>query len=129
MDKAQALHSFWSSFGLTAVDENSAYDDTVAERLGLMDSYITYEVMTGNYEYPVPLVASLWYRSQSWAAISQKADEIADAIGVGGKVIKIDNGYLWIKQRQPFTTRLSVDGDYDMRRIMIYITANFMTAV
>ena len=37
MDKAQALHSFWSGFGLTAYDENTVPD-------GAQLPYITYEV-------------------------------------------------------------------------------------
>ena len=69
MDKVQALHSFWNSFGLMAIDESSAYD----ERMDIPDNYITYEVQTSNLGDPVALSASLWYRSTSWADISQKA--------------------------------------------------------
>lgn len=125
MDKVQALDSFWNSFGLTAIDESSAYD----ERMDLPDNYITYEVQTGNLGDPVALTASLWYRSTSWAGISQKADQIARYIGYGGKVIPVEGGYLWIKLGSPFAQRMAVDEDDSMRRIYLNISVDFLTEV
>lgn len=130
MDKAQALHSFWSSFDLPAIDEQSAYDAGVLESLGYPSRYITYEVITSNLSTePVALTASIWDRSTSWAFAQQKADEIAAAIGYGGKVVKIDGGYLWIKLGQPFAQRMADENNYDMRRIYLTISAEFLTAV
>lgn len=125
MNKAQAIHEFWSSFSLKAIDEMSAYDT----RMELPDKYITYEVQTANIGEPVALTASLWYRSTSWADISQKADEIAAYIGYGGRVIPVDGGYLWIKLGSPFAQRMAVDHDSSIRRIYINITVDFLTAV
>lgn len=125
MDKVKALHSFWSSFGLTAIDESSAYD----ERMELPDNYITYEVQTGNLGDPVALTASLWYRSTSWAEITQKADQIARYIGYGGKVIAVDDGYLWIKLGQPFAQRIAVDQDDSIRRIYLNVSVDYLTEV
>lgn len=123
MDKAQALHQFWSSFGLTAIDEYSAYDSTI----DLPSNYITYEVQTSNFGDSVALTASLWYRSTSWAEISQKADEIAEYIGWGGKIILIDHGYMWIKLGAPFAQRMS-DEDDSIRRIYMNISVDFLSA-
>lgn len=125
MDKVQALDSFWNSFGLTAFDESSAYD----ERMDLPDNYITYEVQTGNFGDPVALTASIWYRSTSWAEITQKADQIARYIGYGGKVIAVDDGYLWIKLGQPFAQRIAVDQDDSIRRIYLNVSVDFLTEV
>lgn len=125
MDKAQALHQFWSSFGLEAIDELSAYDETAE----IPDRYITYEVATANFGDAVALTASLWYRSTSWAEISQKADEIAAYIGYGGKVLPVDGGYIWIQLGHPFAQRMYVDENDSIRRIYINITADFLTAV
>lgn len=124
MDKAQAIHQFWSSFGLTAIDELSAYDTTIS----LPGNYITYEVHTSNIEDSVALTASLWYRSTSWEEISKKADEIAAYIGYGGRVIAIDDGYIWIKLGSPFAQRMDADND-SIRRIYMNITVDFLTAV
>lgn len=125
MNKAQGLHTFWSSFGLVAYDEVSAYD----ERLQLPDNFITYEVQTANIGDSVALTASLWYRSTSWAEITEKANEIAEEIGYGGKVIQIDGGYMWVKLRSPFAQRMAVDSDDSVRRIILNITADYLTAV
>ena len=126
MDKAKAIHDFWSSFGLTAIDESSAYD----ERTELPLNYITYEVMTSNIQdEPVYLTASLWYRSTSWEAISKKADDIAEYIGYGGRVITVDGGYIWVKLGSPFAQRMPVDQDDSIRRIYLNITVDFLTAV
>ena len=124
MDKAQALHNFWSSFSLTAFDEVSAYD----KAMELPSEYITYEVQTANIGDPVALTASLWYRSTSWAEISQKADEIASYIGYGGRTIPVDGGYLWVKLGSPFAQRMAVDQDDSIRRINMNISVDFLTA-
>lgn len=129
MNKAQALHSFWSSFDIPAIDEQSAYDEGTLELLGIPSRYITYEVGTSNIGEPVALTASIWDKSTSWAFVQEKADEIAAYIGYGGRVIAIDGGYLWIKLGQPFAQRMSEDENYDMRRIFLNISAEFLTAV
>ena len=123
MDKSQALHNFWSSFSLTAIDESSAYDTTIE----MPDNYITYEVQTANFGDSVALTASLWYHSTSWADISQKADEIAEYIGWGGKLIDITGGYIWIKLGTPFAQRMAAEQD-NIRRIVLNISADFLSA-
>ena len=125
MDKAKALHNFWSSFNLTAIDESSAYD----EQLELPSNYITYEVQTSNLGEPVALTASLWYRTTSWEDISKKADEIAAFIGYGGRVLEVDGGYMWVKLGTPFAQRIAVEQDDSIRRIYLNITVDFLTAV
>ena len=123
MNKAQAIHNFWSSFDLLAIDENSAYD----EQNDLPSEYITYEVQTANIGEPVAITASLWYKSTKWAEITQKADEIAAYIGYGGKVIPIDGGYMWVKLGSPFSQRMAVEDDV-IRRIILNINVDFLTA-
>ena len=124
MDKAQAIHNFWSSFGLTAFDENSAYDSQIE----LPDKYITYEVQTSNIEGSVALTASLWYHSTSWEQISKKADEIAAYIGYGGRVLPLSGKeYMWVKLGSPFSQRMAVEQD-SIRRIVINISVDFLTA-
>lgn len=124
MDKAQAIHRFWSSFGLPAYDENSVPSGENAPRL----PYITYGVIIDTLGGVVSLSASLWYRDSSWETISKKADEISNAIGVGGKVITLDTGYLWICRGTPFAQRMADDTDDVVRRIYLNIQAEFLTA-
>ena len=128
MDKSQALYSFWSGFGIPAIDEQSAYDDKALEQLDIDFPYITFEVQTSNLGEPVALTASLWYRSPSWGEITRKSDEIAAYIGYGGKVLPVDGGYIWIMLGAPFAQRMAVEDD-GIRRIVMNITVDFLTAV
>ena len=128
MDKAQALHSFWSSFSWDAIDEQSAYDTGTMEDLSITDRYISYEVLTGSLGNPLMLTASLWHRSTSWETITKKADEIAAYIGYGGRVLPVDGGYIWIKLGQPFAQRMAAETNYDLRRIVLTIEVDFLTA-
>lgn len=129
MDKAQALHLFWSSFGIPAIDENSAYDTKVLQQLGIGYPRITYEVGEGNLGEPQMLTASLWYREPSWAAAEAKAQQIADRLGWGGKTVKVDGGYLRLMlPRDTIIFRRMADEDSDLRRIVFNLAVDFLTA-
>ena len=122
MDKSQAIHNFWSSFGLPAYDENTVPDDAVMP-------YITYNVPIGGIGDLIVLNARLWYHSTSWQAISKKADEIAAYIGSEGhKTIKLDNGYVWLVEGNPFSQRMSDDSDAMIRSIYLNVNAEYLTA-
>ena len=120
MDKSQAIHQFWSGFDLTAYDENTVPDD-------VQIPYITYSVRTDSLGNVLMLSGSLWYRSPSWAEISQKAEQISKYVA-NMAPIKIDGGYLWIMKGTPFAQRMSDPGDDMVRRIYINIIAEFLTA-
>lgn len=117
MDKAQAIHSFWSSFGIDAFDENTVPIDGAMPR-------ITYEVAESDLDRPVALSGSLWYRSTSWREISLKAKEIAEFIDQG-LVYPIDGGYIWIVRGTPFAQRMS-DEDDSIRRIYLNLEVEFI---
>ncbi len=119
IDKWQAIHSIWSSFGIPAYDETDIPDDAVMP-------YITYSAAISSFEHPFPLTGSVWYYSRSWEAISKKVDEIASYLR-GYRVIKIDGGYLYINQGTPFAQRMS-DENATVRRIYVIIDAEFLTA-
>ena len=122
MNKAQAIHAFWSGFGLPAYDQYTVPQDAQMP-------YITYSVMTGALNDMMVMNASLWYRSSSWEAITIKADQIAQAIGNTGYAIRaVDGGYLWLTQGSPFAQRMSDDADRDIRRIYLNVNAEFLTA-
>lgn len=121
MDKSQAIHTFWSSFGLTAYDENTVPDDAEMP-------YITYNVPTADIDEMVVLNARLWYHSTSWQAISQKAEEIAQYIGEEGhKVMSIDNGFVWFVKGTPFSQRMADDTDSMIRSIYLNVNAEYLT--
>ena len=121
MDKAQAIHDFWSGFDLPAYDESSVPDNAVMP-------YITYNVVTDGLDSVLPLHGSLWYRTTSWEGISKKAEDIAQALGENGYLIKkIDDGYVWMQKGRPFAQRMT-DEDEQVRRIYGNVTAEFLTA-
>lgn len=119
MNAEQAIHSFWSSFGLTAYDQNSVPDEAVLP-------YITYSVSIDSFGNEVSLTASLWYKSLSWVDITNVTHEISKAIGYSGKTLKTDSGYLWLKRGQPFAQRMG-DDDKNIRRMYINITAEYFS--
>lgn len=119
MDKEQALDSFWNSFGIPAYDETSVPQDAV-------EPYITYSVATGSLGDFVGLTATIWYRGTSWARATQKKNQIAEAIGYGGKMIKLDNGYLYLTRGSTFAQRLTGQED-STRAYYLQLNAEFLT--
>lgn len=117
MDKWQALNTFWNRFDLVAYDENTVPDGAVLP-------YITYTASVGEIDEPIYLTASIWYRSNSWTEVSQKADEISNYIG-GGAGESYDGGRLWITKSVPFAQRMSEASDYQVRRILLQVNAEF----
>ena len=119
MTKAQAIHSFWSSFGIPAYEATTVDD----EKRG--DFYITYDVAVDSLDRAIPLSASIWeLNSTSWTRVSAKADEISDAL-IQVKTIPLDIGYLYIARGQPFAQRVSDEND-SVRRIYINVMAEFL---
>ena len=116
-DKWTALPSFWSAFNLPAYDENTVPDNAVLP-------YITYSASIADFDETVYLTASLWYRSNSWAEVSQKAEGISDHIG-GGMGIGYDGGRLWVTKAMPFAQRMADESDTQIRRIVLQVTAEF----
>ena len=123
MDKFEALQEFWSSFGISAYDENTV--PTGDSRPAL--PYITYEAAVGSLGDFVTMNASLWYYGPSWSAITAKLAEIEAGIGRGGVMLPVDGGALWIKKGSPFAQRMS-DPDDMIRRIVMNVEAEFITA-
>lgn len=123
MTKGQALYNFWSGFGLPAYDEN-----TVPENPG--ERYITYTTQTDSIGNVLNLYGNIWdMNSNSWQFVSEKAEEIAEAIVRRHPIsYGIDNGRLYIAKGSPFAQRMSDPGSDRVRRMYINIQAEFLTA-
>lgn len=120
LDKFQAIHYFWNSFGIPAYEST-----TVPEGANLGDFYITYEAVTDSLDRAVPMSASIWKKNtMSWEEISQKAEEISDAL-IQVKTIPMRVGYLYVTRGTPFAQRMS-DEDDSVRRIYLNIMAEFL---
>ena len=121
MTKAAAIYRFWSGFGLTAYEENTVPNDAAFP-------YITYQLVTDSFDREIQLTASIWYRSESWAGINAKTEEISQKISRGGKIIPCDGGAIWLKRGQPFAQNMGDENDDLIKRKYLNITAEFITA-
>lgn len=124
MDKAQWYQHFWSQFDWPAYEESTVPRELSSDPV--TTPYITYMTMEDELEHPVYPDASLWDYGTSWARISQKAKEISEEIGYGGKVYKLDSGRVWVQRGHPFAQRLDDENDM-VRRIVISIEVEFLT--
>ena len=117
MTAEQAIHSFWSNFGLTAYDENSVPDDANLP-------YITYTMSYDTFGTNVAMSASIWQKSTSWLFTTQKAKAISEYIGDGGVLLSTDNGSVWVKRGTPFYNRIGQE-EKDIKQIRINIYAEY----
>ena len=120
MTKEQAYHNFVSSFIWKAYDENTVPENAALPR-------ITYNLSFAEFEVPVAMSVSLWDRSTSWASVTNKADEIYEAVGLGGKIIPFSDGYIWVKRGSPFAQRMADEND-SIRRIYINLEVEYFTS-
>jgi len=121
MDKEQAMHAFFSSFGWKAYDETLLPDDAEMPR-------ITYGLVTDSLDRPVSMAFSLWDKSYSWASVTQKAHEISEAITfMHPPAIPCDGGRIYITPGTPFTQRMSEPSDDTIRRLYINLEVEYFT--
>lgn len=121
-DYAQVLHQFWSGFGWAAYDAATV----PSESFDPGSQRITYSVVQDEFLSDVSMPVSLWDRSYSWEDISNKSNEIYNAIGLGGVMLEYDDGHIWIRRGHPFAQRMS-DPDDTIRRIYLNIEAEYIT--
>lgn len=125
MTKAGALYNFFSSFGIEAYEETLVPTGDEAPKF----PYLTYPLITDSFGREVILPFSLWYRSEaSLLALNTKTEEISQRIGRGGMFLKCDGGKIWIKRGSPFAQTMGDPNDNTIKRKLINITAEFLTA-
>lgn len=121
MTKAAVLHQFFSSFGMTAYTATSVPDDAIFP-------YLTYEFITSAWEGgEVSLTVNLWFYTESEKIPNDKANELSAAIGLGGKVLPCDGGYIWLKRGSPWCQSLSDETSPTIKRRYINVTAEYLT--
>ena len=71
----------------------------------------------------------MWYRSKSWAAISQKTAQIEQAIANMHPSYQIDNGRYRVRLPigMPFAQRLNDPEDDDIRGMVLNVEWEFLT--
>lgn len=120
MTKAAALQAFFEQF-LPAYAASAVPDDVEFP-------FLTYELITSAWEGgEVGMTVNLWYYTSSEAVPNAKAQELSEAIGVGGIVLKCDGGYIWLKRGSPWCQSLTDNTDNQVKRRYINISAEYLT--
>lgn len=119
MDKLQAYNRFWNKFGIPAFDQYTVPHDATLP-------YISYETAADDFNHPVNLSASIWYRDSSWAAITAKEKEISEYIGRGGVCVPYDEGGFWLVKGSPWAQRMNDPDDDTIRRIVLNFSIEFI---
>lgn len=121
MTKAAALYQFFSGFGMPAYASTSVPEDAVLP-------YLTYELITSAWEGgEVGLTVNLWFYTTSEAVPNAKAQELSEAIGLGGKILRCDGGAIWLKRGSPWCQSLSDETSPNIKRRYINVTAEYLT--
>ena len=124
MTKEQAVHAFFSQFGLKVYQEDSVPSGDDAPDF----PYGTYNLVTDDfYGGDVPLSFSLWYLDSSWLAINAKTEEISRAIGLNGYFMNCNGGAVWFKKGSPFATSSGDESNRLIKRKLINITVEYIT--
>ena len=121
MTKEQSLYQFFNSFGITGYRNTSVPDDVIFP-------FLTYDAPISSFEEdPVSITLNLYYYTDSEADPDAKAEEIRQAIGMGGKLLYCDGGAIWLKWGAPWCQSLVDETNATIKRRYINITAEYLT--
>ena len=120
MTKGEAIYSFFSSlmtaYAATEVPEAVTFP------------YLTYELTTGAWgDGESNITVNMWFNTDSEAVPNAKAEELAAAIGYGGKMLKYTGGALWLKRGSPWCQSLSDTENKNIKRRYINITVEYIS--
>lgn len=118
-DRSQALNSFWNGFSLAAYDENYVPEGTAFP-------YLTYEAGFDDFDLPVSLSASIWYRDYSWRNANEKMEQISGVLSGGGVILPYDGGGIWLTKGTPFAQRMGDESDELIKRYVLNVSAEFI---
>ena len=121
MTKEQALHNFFNSFGIVGHRSTSVLKDVVLP-------YLTYDAPVSSFgEDSVSITVQLYYYTESETEPDAKAEEIRQAISMGGVIVPCDGGAIWLRWGAPWCQSLVDDTDKNIKRRYINITAEYLT--
>ena len=124
MTKTEALHKFWSGFGIPFFASGSVPTGTQAPSM----PYGTYEVRTSAFGgSSVAAAVNLWYRTTRNVEPNAKAEEISKAIGYSGVTIDCDDGIIWIKRGDPWCTATTDNSENTVKRRILNVMYDFIT--
>lgn len=126
MTKDKALYAFFSGFGIPAYPSTSVVNEK--GEADVVFPYLTYTPVFDAWGGgPVSLTVNLWYYTESEAVPNAKAEELSQAIGMGGVRVPCDEGVIWLKRGSPWCQSLADEIDPAIKRRYINVTAEYMT--
>jgi len=121
MTKEAALEQFFNSFGIKGYRNTSIPDDVIFP-------FLTYDTPISSFdEDPVSITLNLYYYTDSEAVPDAKAEEIRQAIGMGGVLLNCDSGAIWLKWGVPWCQSLVDETNNSIKRRYINVTAEYFT--
>lgn len=123
MTKYAAIQAFFEGFGLPVFPEASV--PTSGDEMPQFP-YLTYSANTDSDVNSTTVTASLWYRTESWAGINAKTDEISGAVSQG-VVLNCDDGGIIIRKGTPFAQPMGDNVDNMIKRKILMFDVLFAT--
>lgn len=118
-NKYEALHNFYSSFGIPAYEENSVPDNAKLP-------YITYEVITSEFDAEkVAISCQIWSKSNSLKELNTYTEALSEALRLGAK-LQCEDGYIMLYRGEPFA-QTRPTGERSVKAKYINISADFIT--
>ena len=126
MDKFEAQHAFWSSFGVPAFEEHSVPDMTTLSELGISD-YITYQKVNGVFGSSALVNPNIWTRSERWDRADALQIAIQSQLEHGGKCLLYDGGMIWAtpENNASFSQSLGDPDDDMIKRYRLSVILQF----
>ena len=120
MTKDKALQAWFEQF-MTAYPTSSVPEDAVFP-------WLTYELVTGSWgSGEINMTVNLWFYTKSEEAPNAKAQEILDAIGLGGVFVHYDGGAMLLKRGSPECQSGEGENDKNVKLRTINILVEYLS--
>lgn len=125
MTKEAAIQDFFSGFGILAYGVSGLPKEVTFP-------FLVHDFPTSAFlEGEVSGTVYLRYYTESEAAPNAKAQEISQAIGIGGVLLPCDGGFIWLKRGSPFKINAPQEQGSEQALLLktkqLNITAEYLT--
>lgn len=120
MTKGEAIYNFFSGFDVDAYATSSVPDDVILP-------YLTFDFVSDSFGQENSIAVNLWMHTESEAIPNAKAQQIADAIGYGGTILRFDNGAVWVKRGSPWCQSLKDDTAPGVKRRLMNVDLEYLS--
>ncbi len=117
--KAAAIQSLLERVGIPVYTASSVPDDAEMP-------YMTYTPVNDSFDHETSLIANIWCYGDGEVEPNALAQTLSELIGRGGRVIRCDDGAIWVKRDQPFCQAVT-DEDDKVKRRYINLIVEFLT--